>query len=278
MKRPRCRQALLLLTLGSGFCGTCPVEAAEPLQTAAQVRGLTVEQAQSHDPVKLRGVVTFFDKTLYSHFIQDETAGIYLTESTNLPGMASGQRVEVIGVTGAGEYAPVIFPERVTLLGDGILPQARPVTFDQLASGKEDSQFVEIAGIVRSVRFDETLKYFLIGLSTGGGRLTVYAKQLPVATPDEMIASTIRVRGVCSTVFNRQRQLFNIRLMSPRAEDLVIARPASADPYATPMQNIGSLLQFTPQGSYGNRVKVTGTLIYQQPGSALYLQDEKQGL
>ena len=43
------------------------------------------------------------------------------------------------------------------------------------------------------------------------------------------------------------------------------------------MQNIGSLLQFTPQGSYGNRVKVTGTLIYQQPVLRLYLQDEKQG-
>ena len=66
------------------------------------------------------------------------------------------------------------------------------MTFDQLASGKEDSQFVEIAGIVRSVRFDETSQYFSIGLSTGGGRLTVYAKQLPVASPDAMIASTIR--------------------------------------------------------------------------------------
>lgn len=260
-----------------GLWSVAQLPAAE-LHTAEAIRALPVAEAEGHQPVKVRGIVTFFDEILYSRFIQDETAGIYLRESTNVPALKAGQIVEVAGVTGAGEYAPIIMPAQVTILGNGTLPQAKPVTFDQLASGKEDSQFVEIAGIVRSVRFDETSQYFSIGLSTGGGRLTVYAKQLPVASPDAMIASTIRARGVCSTVFNRQRQLFNIRLMSPRAEDLVIERPASADPYATAMQNIGSLLQFTPQGSYGNRVKVTGTLIYQQPGIALYLQDEKQGL
>ena len=258
--------------------GLITVASAEELQTAEAIRVLPVAEAASHQPVKVRGVVTFFDEILYSRFIQDETAGIYLRESTNVPALTPGQIVEVTGVTGAGEYAPIINPEHVTILGVGSLPAAKPVTFDQLASGKEDSQFVEIAGIVRSVRFDEPSQYFFIGLSTGGGRLTVYAKQLPVASPDELIASTIRVRGVCSTVFNRQRQLFNIRLMSPRAADLVVEQPTSADPYAIAMQNIGSLLQFTPQGSYGNRVKVTGRLTYQQPGTALYLQDEKQGL
>ena len=112
----------------------------------------------------MRGIVTFFDEILYSRFIQDETAGIYLRESTNVPALKAGQIVEVAGVTGAGEYAPIIMPAQVTILGNGTLPQAKPVTFDQLASGKEDSQFVEIAGIVRSVRFDETSQYFSIGL------------------------------------------------------------------------------------------------------------------
>lgn len=278
IKRSRCQPAFLLLALYGGLLASHPGWSAEAVQTAAQVRGLTVEQAQRHDPVKLRGVVTFFDETLFSRFIHDETAGIYLRESTNTPWLLPGQWVEVEGTTSPGEYAPIVVPEHVRILGEAPLPVAKPVTFDQLASGKEDSQFVEVVGIIRSVQFEEASQHHLIELATGGGRLPVYAKRLPVSKFDELVGSTVRVRGVCSTVFNRQRQLFAIRLMVPRLEDLTIEKPAASDPFNIPTRNIGSLLQFTPQGSYGHRVKLRGTLIYQQPGTALYLQDEKQGL
>lgn len=277
-KRWRFKRALLRFAVGAVVFGLRPGGAAEVRQTAAQVRGLTVEQAHRRDPVKLRGVVTFFDETLFSRFIQDETAGIYLRESTNTPWLLPGQWVEVEGTTSPGEYAPIVVPERVRILGEAELPSAKVVTFDQLASGKEDSQFVEVAGIIRAVQFETASQHYLIELATGGGRLPVYAKRLPVLKIDDLVGSSVRVRGVCSTVFNRQRQLFAVRLMVPRLADLKIERPAASDPFDIPTRNIGSLLQFTPQGSYGHRVKVTGTLIYQQPGTALYLQDDKQGL
>ncbi len=71
----------------------------EELRTAAAVRALTAEQAPKQMPVRLRGVVTFFNEKLYSRFIQDETAGIYLQASTNTPLLFPGQLVEVAGVT-----------------------------------------------------------------------------------------------------------------------------------------------------------------------------------
>src|SRR5205085_7394097 len=82
----------------------------------------------------------------------------------------------------------------------------------------------------------------------------------------------------CSTGLDRQRQLFNIRLMVPRPNDLMIEQPAPGEPFAIPPQTIGSLLQFTPQGTYGHRVKVTGIVTYQQSGVALFLQDRDKGL
>jgi len=247
------------------------------LTTAAEVRNLTVEQAQRHYPVQLRGVVTFFDNPLYSRFIQDATAGIYLFE-TNLPYLTAGQLVEVRGFTSPGEYAPIIVPESFKILGTAPLPTARPVTYEQLASGKEDSQFVEIAGVVRSVHFEERSKHYLIELATGGGRLTVYAHELPTPQMQDLVDSTVRIRGVCSSQFNRQRQLFSIRLLAPRAEDLTVEIPAPKDPYAIPAQSIGSLFQFTPQGTFGHRIKVSGTVTYFQAGSALYIQDGVFGL
>jgi len=252
--------------------------AAETLTTAAAVRGLSVEEAQQRTPVRLRGVVTFFDENLYSRFIQDETAGIYLRESTNTPALVPGQLVEVEGTSSPGEYAPIIEPERVVVVGEAPLPSPKPVTYEQLASGKEDSQFVEIAGIVRWVHLDETSQNHLIEIATGGGRLLVYARELPVHRTEELLDSTVRVRGVCSTLFNQRRQLFAIRLMVPRPADLVIESPAPRDPFSIATRPIDSLLQFAPQETYGHRVKVAGTVIYYEPGLALFIQEGEQGV
>src|SRR5690242_3416717 len=82
------------ICLGSFALAVKAEAPADELRTAAAVRGLTVEQAQQRAPVRLRGVVTFFDETLYSRFIQDDTAGIYLRESTNTPPLSPGQLVE----------------------------------------------------------------------------------------------------------------------------------------------------------------------------------------
>ena len=246
------------------------------LETADQIRKLSAEKADQHLPVRLRGVVTFFDESLYSRFIQDATAGIYLKESTNLPALVPGQFIEVEGETSRGEYAPVIIPAKISVLGEAALPSAKPASFEQLASGQEDSQFVEVHGIVRASYTESG--YQVIEIATGGGRLTVYARGVSFDQTRELLDSTVRVRGVCSTEFNRQRQLFAIRLLVPRPGDFVIEKPATADPFAIPSQSIGSLLQFTPQGTYGHRVKVAGTLIYQRLGTSLFIQDADHGL
>jgi signal transduction histidine kinase len=250
------------------------------LHTVAAIRGLTAEQTKEKIPVRLRGVVTFFDESLFSRFIQDETAGIYLQFPANVgpPLLIPGQVVEVTGTGSPGEYAPVVVVDKLSVVGEMPLPKAKPVTYEQLASGIEDSQFVEISGIVRSVRPLENSLYHQIEITTGGGRLLIFAKTLPVQRAEELLDSTVRVRGVCSTQFNHQRQLFAIRLMVPRPDDLTIEIPATKDPFAIAARPIDSLLQFAPQATYGHRVKVSGTVIYFEPGSAMFLQDGGHGV
>ncbi len=248
------------------------------MRTAAEVRGLSVEQAQHHHPVRLRGVVTFFDETLFSRFLQDTTAGIYLQASTNTPPLRPGQIVEVEGTTSPGEYAPIVNPGRVRVLGEGPLPTPKPVTYEELASGQADSQFVEITGVVRSVDLEGESQHHRIEITTGGGRLSVYSKKLPVEKMEDLLDSTLRVRGVCSTKFNRQRQLFAIRLMVPRPADLLIEVPAAGDPFVVPARPIGSLLRFTPLEASGHRVKVVGTVVYQEAGKLVFLEDGAEGL
>ena len=272
--------ALLFFLLAGCPCSQGKDVPLEELRTAGQIRQLTPEQAARQYPVRLRGVVTFFDQSHYFRFMQDDTAGIYffLGDSPDNPPLAAGQLVELEGEVSPGEYAPIVIPSRIQILGAGIFPAARPVTFEQLVSGQEDSQFVEVHGIVRAVHYDEESRYFLVEIAAGGGRLTAYASKLPVAQSGDLVDSTVTVRGVCVTRFNRQRQLFDIRLLVPRPTDLVVDVAEVSDPFAIPAQLIEKLLQFTPQGPYGHRVKVVGTVIYRQDDDNLYIEDQAEGL
>ena len=252
----------------------------EELRTVEAVRELSVAQTEQKIPVHLRGVVTFYDENLFSRFIQDESAGIYLQfpKGVGPPLLEPGQTVEVTGYGSPGEYAPVVMVEKIQVTGSQALPPAKPATYEQLAAGTEDSQFVEVTGIVRSVRPMEKTLYYRIEITVGGGRLVVFAKTLPVARPEELLDSSVRVRGVCSTLFNHERQLFAIQLMVPRPDDFRIEIPASENPFASAAQPIGSLLQFTPLETYGHRMKVVGTVIYFEPGAELFLQDGDHGV
>src|ERR1039458_2881800 len=107
-----------------------------------------------------------------------------------------GQLVEIEGQTGAGEYAPIVIPRSVKVLGEGTLPTAKPVSLEQLVSGREDSQFVEVIGTVRSVRFEEESQSFLIELVIGGERFTAYSRQLPVTNTEELVESGRVLRSV----------------------------------------------------------------------------------
>jgi signal transduction histidine kinase len=253
------------------------------LRTAREIRELSPAEAERHYPVHLRGTVTFFDQRISTaafRFVQDETAGIYFYPQTSgeITNLAAGQLVEIEGLTGRGEYAPVVQARGIRMVGEGKFPAARPVSFEEVISGREDSQFVEVNGIVRSVQLDPRNKLYSIELATGGGRLAVTALELPVPGGRDLTDSTIKVRGVCCTQFNQRRQLFGTRLLVPRSEDLRVERPAPKDPFAAPTRTIGSLLQFAPEGAYGHRVKVAGTVSYRQNDNAMYVQDQAEGL
>jgi PAS domain S-box-containing protein len=271
---------ILLIILGGGGLSSQGQNAPlEELHTAAQVRQLTSEQAARHYPVRLRGVMTFFDEAQFYRFFQDDTAGIYFfpSDAVSNADLVTGELVEIEGQTSPGEYAPTVIPQRAKILGAGTFPPAKPVSYEDLASGEEDSQFVEIHGIVRAVSFDALTKYYSIEIATGGGRLTALATQLPVRRGEDLADSTVKIRGVCVSRFNLQRQLFDLRLLVPRPTDVVIEMPAPSNPFDAPTRSIEQLLQFTPRGPYGHRVKVSGTVIYQRDG-ALYIEDITEGL
>ena len=247
------------------------------LTNAAAVRRLTPEEAARDQPVQLRGVATYvFDKQ--ACFIQDETAGIFVGAGDEIPRFIPGDLVEVEGLTGPGEYAPIVRPRSAKLMGHTNLPPPRRVSYEELVAGCEDSQWVEVAGVVRAV-FTEPTIGCVLEIASGSGRLIAFVPSATESNATQLVDSQVRIKGVCGTWFNKQRQLFGIRLMVSYTNDIVVEEAAPPDAFAQPAQPIGNLMRFTPTASaYGRRAKVTGIVILHQPGRALFVQDEKHGL
>ena len=107
----------------------CVARAAEalPLTTAAAVRMLSPEAAAAERPVRLRGTLLLVTRQRDALVLRDETDGIYI-ELNHTVGNARrpGDQLEVEGVTGAGDFAPMVRAQRVTWLGTGPLPEPRP--------------------------------------------------------------------------------------------------------------------------------------------------------
>jgi hypothetical protein len=120
------------------------------LTTVRDVRTLTPDQAREARPVRLKGVVTVISGWKSSFFFQDTTSGISVDRTNDSPGVQPGQSIEIHGVTGPGMFAPIVIAQSVTVLGHGNLPTPRLFNSDQLAGGKQDSQWLAIRGIVRS--------------------------------------------------------------------------------------------------------------------------------
>ncbi|MFZ0734015.1 MAG: sensor histidine kinase [Candidatus Sulfotelmatobacter sp.] len=244
------------------------------LTHADQVRRLSPEQAALGYPVRVRGVVTD-DVPSPDLFVQDSTAGIYVegSKSGNFP-HHFGDLIEVEGITGPGKFAPVIIEKSSRLLGPAPLPKTRVYSFDEIADGQLDGQWVQIRGIVRAVSIDKTSwreTSLAMRVASGGGQLSV---RVPISAEQNFstwIDSEVLLEGVCGSLFNAQRQLTAVLLYVPRLNFVTVESHARAVP-------LSSLLTFSPGEGRDHRVRVRGVVGYQQPGKALFLQAEGRGL
>jgi signal transduction histidine kinase len=191
--------------------------------------------------------------------------------------MRPGQLLEIEGVSAVGGFAPDIEPHQVRLLGEAPLPQPRSVSFEQMAAGQEDCNWVEFSGIVRSVGADP-LTEVALKLAGGGGTVLVPIKDPELESCLRLIDAEVTVRGVCIAHFNREGQLIQVAVQISTMNDITIRKPAPTDPFALPTRKISNLLHYAPLESPGHRVKVQGVVTLQRPGQSLFIADETQGL
>ncbi len=244
------------------------------LTNAQQARELDQETAKKHFPVRLSGVVTYYDAPLFNLFFQDATSGIFVLVAPDIStNIAAGQKIEVEGVCDEGDYAPIIKASMIRIMGQGELPVPRRISIDQLFTGLEDSQWIEVSGVVRSATLLDGRNY--LNLAQNGQTVMVYVKNLNESEVMQFISATVRLRCVCYSRYNMKRQLRVPWLAVSSLADVDIEEPSPGQPGEV---SIARLAQFNSGGYYGNLVEVNGTVTLQKNDGTLFIQDHEYGL
>jgi signal transduction histidine kinase/CheY-like chemotaxis protein len=246
-----------------------------PLTSISDIRSLSNLEAARAQRVHLRGVVTYSDRDWHFLFLQDAGVGIFVGHVSDP--VATGQEVELEGVTDSGDYAPVVVAHHIRVLGPGRMPVPLAITAGQAASGSEDSQWVSVDGVVHSVTTWSPLHPFM-EIVTPLGKVHVWTYNLPAARLESLSDSSVRLTGAFGTIFNRDQQLIGYQLDVSRMEDIQVLHGPPDDPAQSRPIPIAQLSRFSSHIDFSHRVKVRGTVTMNSLDRGLYLQDATGGL
>lgn len=223
----------------------------------------------------------FVDKPWHNWFIHDGVVGMYFIAApqaeAQMPSFAAGQSVRLSGTMASGGFSPILLVTNAVVRGQGNWPESYAPNLDRLLAGQEDSQWLELRGVVEMVgRFDGHNVLQLLG--PYGSVFAYFPETMTEALPTNWVGAQVRVHAIGITSFNNRSQLMGIKLAIPRLEDVIVAVPFEGDPFALPVRPLAKLLTFDPSGHPSHRVQVQGVVTHQHADGRFHLQSEGHGL
>lgn len=251
------------------------------ISSVAEVHGLEPSQAAKALPTQITGVITFSDRLYHQLWFQDQSGGIYIKYSGDHPDLQAGTRVTVVGITNPGDYAPVIVAPKFRIEGKGSFPKPVWVTPELAASGKIESNFVQLEGVVHLFQTEDNPAHPLITFEmfTEIGQLHVVTTSVfsSLNQAQSIEDARIRISGVFGIDFNSRRQLIGYQLLVAAPSEIEVIEPAVRNPFEMERTPIQSLLSFSAHSQPGHRVRVEGTVTL-VGRDYLYLQDSSGGV
>jgi signal transduction histidine kinase len=163
------------------------------------------------------------------------------------------------------------------------LPAARPVPIEQLMSGAEDGQRIEISGIVRAVTITDASANLDQGLLSieivsGGYRLHAYSEIPPEMDPQTFVGARVRVKGTAAASFNATlRRFITTKIFVPLRTDFIVEESEPNNPFDEPVLPLNRIAQYRKDNAPGKRVHVKAMVTHQRLGEDLFLQDANGG-
>jgi diguanylate cyclase (GGDEF)-like protein len=257
-------------------------EALPVLTTARAVHTLTMDEARRGYPVRLHGIVAYYDAFLdYPQpilMVMDETGSVFvkLPLQSDLI-LRAGDRVLVTGESIVGGFAPDVGRPQVQVLGASRLPETAPLrSLTDLLRGAEDAPWVEMEGVVHAVQ--DSAHEVILKIAGVDGDFTAVTPNDSSTDYRFLAGARVRLRGLACTLFNNRRQIVGVQLRFAGLDMVTVEEPAPPDPYALPVSRVRTLLSFTPGRERDRLAHLHGAVTLFWPGRLLCLQDGRDGL
>ena len=267
---------------GGAQAGAEQVGGLPVLTTARSVHSLPPQEAGRHYPVRLLGVVTYYDPYIDPRhgalFVHDATGAIFVAVSARpiLP-VHAGALVEVSGLSDPGDFGPVVSQPQVRAVSESRVPAEAPrVSLAHLLTGVEDAQWVEVEGIVHSAIVSGS--NVTLGIQISDGPLTATTVRESGVDYSKLVDAKVLIHGNAGALSTPSHQIVGFRVMFPSRSQIDVEEPAPADPFALPVRAVNSLLRFAPDLDFVHRVHIRGRVTLAWAGRALCLQDLSQGI
>ena len=247
----------------------------DQITTVHGVHALAPTEAAQRIPVSLRVIATVVDHIQGHLFLQDSTGGIYANvrwgAPQDTPAIQAGDLLEVTGVTGAGDYAPVLRRLHIRRIGPGQFPKADPPDIDRLFTGSEDSNWVRAEGTVTSVKPGEGR----VTLGLVRGARSFLAEVLDTGDRQDLLGAHVEVAGACATRLNERHQLVGIRIYVPSWKTVTVLD--RTDPTLSSVPGpIAMVMRYSSERAQRRRVR--GIVTLAESDSAIFLQDSTAGI
>jgi PAS domain S-box-containing protein len=273
--RSRKHQAIVLLFFLLAVMIACrqqvPPTAKLALTGVESIRSLPPDLAGKGLPVKVEAVVTYLDSASNLFFVHDGKQGIYVELSGRNLSFASGSLVELEGKTYHGTLNSAIMEPKVKFLRAAELPRPKAVPLSQLLDGKQDCQWIETQGVVRSLKRMGDLVHLTV--ADLHAQILVIVKDFPGANANDLVDAQIQLQGVLGTHSNIDRQVIKVQLFVPSRHQFRILDPANPDLKSLPIQSISQILQTPRSQLQPHRVRIQGAALPRNPGQSLMIQD-----
>lgn len=231
-------------------------------------------------PVRLEGVITMLDTSLWVSFIQEDSgAGIY---AYVLDGnqYKEGMRVSVEGKTSIGFYAPFIVLEKTTILEEvAKAPAPQKALINQANRGLLDSRFIEIEGIVRKI--ESLLGWIILELNQNDSTLQVVTK--PSLIDGEIgIGAKVRARGVVGLKLETSSDIeerIGFQLLAQSGYGgVTVLDPGPKDLFDSPKVEMNQLRFYDPRMAHGLPLRFEAVVIWSHPNRGIWVYDGKYGM
>jgi diguanylate cyclase (GGDEF)-like protein len=251
-----------------------------PLTTLRAISSLSNAEAGRHPAVSFQATVTYFRSYARELFVQDGDTAIYVYPSAGFK-LVPGDRILVRG-TMHESFRPYVESRDIVLLSHGALPKPVRASFDQMIRAETDCRLVTARAIIRSANIVPNsislVPAIYLQMLVDGSQVDADVDSDDENALKDLLDAEVEITGVVSGHFDNKMQQTGVLFHVQTLAGLKILKRAGVDPWSIAVTPMDRMITGYQVRDLTQRMRVQGTITYNQPGTALVLQDGARSL